>query len=555
MRFSGTIFLISMLFVVLLTIAWFVNPGTDNVDGVAEIEGVTQSTGGIHKILTGENKRAPKKNIDLGEGKLRGRVRNAAGVPVAGATIQVMPIDPDANILTTQREIANFWECETDAQGMMTFRALPEGDFVVSAAHEGAHAVARAHVVENGAFAELTLQLEPSVTLQGNVVDGEGAPVVGALVYPVPAGEDNDEGTRVYRYVPVKTDESGKFKHPLVPAGDWDVLVVAPKFATRRVTLLPSGKNTIALNEGEFIQGRLIRAEDQRPLSNTRLLADAVDVPEESHVQRSNGQGFFRFTGLRAAAYVVHIDSNGYVGEAQVVLQDSHGAPGQDSMSIRDNVRIDPITGETKGSLATPESESTSPPGDESDTLLIEAVATGAIRGQVLESGVDVGVPDVYVSALVEGQTQATVTAKTDLAGYYSLKGLPEGTYQVRAPHNTDRVLVVTDDATVNVVAGKQVDGPAFRAESGEILRGEVKDSGRNLIGEANVYLRQSSYPSDVRGVTTGEDGSFVFRGAHRDEQVTLWAEKMGAVSEPFGPAQVGDGGLQGILLPLMPVE
>ncbi len=552
MRFSGTIFLLSMAFVLLLSIAWFMNPdGGGNVDGVADMEGEKEKNS-LDQILSGDFKRAPKKNVVLGEGRLRGRVRDGGGAPVAGATVQVKPIDVAANITEAAPEVRHYWEGTSQGDGTFEFRTLPAGAFIVSATGERALAVAQVDVSESGLFTELELVLADRITRRGTVKDGAGKPVAEARIVPLHAPDWMGD-SKPFRHIEVKSNETGNFVHPLLPGGTWDVLVLADGFAPQRVTLAPEQATTVTLGNGEVLQGRLTRAKDGRPLNNTRVVIRARDEGDESYTMRSNGQGFFSFRGIRPVAYSVHLDSDRYVAHAGVDVKDTAASQMAPDAAARRNVQVDPVTGVTKAPadpMATPEVTVGGADGSDEGILLV-AHPTGSIRGRILESQADFGVPGVRVEAYDGVADTLVAEARTDQAGYYHLKGLVEGDYRLAVPGTDAQVYRSEGEVSVAVSEGSQVAGTIFRVADSAELWGNVVNTHSEGVADANVYLQRVGYPGPATGVITGAEGAFVLRGVHGDEQVIIRAEKMGAVTEVFGPVTVGSGGLQGILLRL----
>lgn len=554
MRFSGTIFLLSMAFIALLSIAWFMNPDSGGqVDGVADVQGEDEKSS-LDQILSGDFKRAPKKNVALGTGRLRGRVRDASGAQVAGATVQVKPIDPAANVTESPQEVRHYWEGVSQGDGTFEFQILPAGAFIVSATAGGALAVAQVAVSDPGLYTELELVLAERITRRGRVEDEAGNPVAEARIVPLRA-PDWVGDSQPFRHIEVKSNESGDFVHPLLPGGTWDVLVLATGVAPQRVTLNSERTTVVTLGAGETLQGRLTRAKDGRPLNNTRVVIRAQDEGGESYTLRSNGQGFFSFRGIRPVAYSVQLDSDRYVAQTGVDVQDTAANRAEPDVAARRNVQVDPVTGVTKApaeAVAAPEVVVGGADGGEAGIALV-AHETGSIRGRVLESHADFGVAGVQVEAYKNEEDTLVTSGHTDQAGYYHLKGLVEGTYRLAVPGTDTQVFRGEGAAEVVVAAGSQAKGTVYRVAPGAELWGSVVNTHGEGVAEANVYLQQVGYPGPESGVVTDATGQFVLRGVHGDDQVIIRAGKMGASSEVFGPVTVGSGGLQGILLRLEP--
>jgi len=122
---------------------------------------------------------------------LRGRVRNTAGRPLAGATVRVIyPSDaPERGEIRTTYQ----WETgetATDARGGFVIQVHPEKAFVVEASHpDFLRAVsAPGQVKALGQETAVDLTLESGVTLAGIVKDGEGNAIQGAEVRLIETG-------------------------------------------------------------------------------------------------------------------------------------------------------------------------------------------------------------------------------------------------------------------------------------------------------------------------------------------------------------------------------
>lgn len=553
MRFSGTIFLLSMAFIVLLSIAWFMNPDhAAQVDGVADVQGEAEKSS-LDQILSGDFKRVPKKNVELGTGRLRGRVRDASGGQVAGATVQVKPVDPAVNVTESPQEVRHYWEAVSRGDGTFEFQVLPAGAFIVSATAGATLAVAQVAVSDPGLYTEIELVLAERITRRGRVEDEMGNPIAEARIIPLHA-PDWVGDSQPFRHIEVKSNEAGNFVHPLLPGGTWDVLVLAQNLGPQRVTLNTEHATVVTLGNGETLQGRLTRARDGRPLNNTRVVIRAQDEGGESYTLRSNGQGFFSFRGIRPVAYSVHLDSDRYVAYAGVDVQDTAATRAEPDVVARRNVQVDPVTGVTKAPAEATASEAVvvSAENGEAGVALV-ARETGSIRGRVLESHADFGVAGVRVEAYVHEEVTLAASGYTDQAGYYHVKGLVEGVYRLAVPATDTQVFRGEGDAAVAVAAGSQAKGTVYRVAPGAELWGSVVNTHGEGVAEANVYLQRVGYPGPEGGVITDATGQFVLRGVHGEEQVMVRAGKMGATSEVFGPVTVGSGGLQGILLRLEP--
>jgi len=551
MRINGTLFVVFTLLAVFwgIKLLFGIFLGTPSLPPGGNGTVATKEDK-IQALLSGEFKRQPKKNPVEGSGLLRCVVRDGDGSIVDGATVRVTPVDPSANPIEAEKEYPYYWEASSGAKGVFEFRTLPEGNFLLLASKEKSCGLALVRVNEGGAFTEAELSLWPSEARKGEV-SADGKPVPDARVVPIHAADFPDD-SGPYRHLPVSTESDGTFTHPLLPAGAWQLLVLAPGYAPKLVSADDDGAFRAALERGEKLAGRVVRDEGERPVNNAKVELVAADRAGEYYSTRANGQGYFSFDTLRPGDYILRLAPGELRGEMDINVsaQPLEATPAATPLSR--NMKIDPLTG---AAVATGESALPSPgPAPVvavavPPTLQLRARASGALRGRILEAGADVGVAGVSVRLFQPESTVAVATAKSDQAGYYQFKSLASGSYRVATDRALGRVFVADGDGGVVVVEGGAQSGPLFREVPGVSLAGLVLDANGRPVPEAIIRVRNHNHPGAPLDFGANEAGQFLASGFHGADQVEVRAMLLGSESAAFGPVTIGPSGLQDIML------
>lgn len=502
----------------------------------------------IQALLSGEFKRQPKKNPVEGSGLLRCVVRDADGAAVEGATLRVSPVDPTANPVEAEKEFPYYWEASSGEKGVVEFRTLPKGDFLLLASKEKTHGLALVRVDERGAFTEAEVSLWPSEARKGEV-SADGKPVPDARVVPIHAADFPDD-SGPYRHLPVTTEADGTFSHPLLPAGAWQLLVSAPGYAPKVVSSDEGGIFRAVLERGEKLAGRVVRDEGERPVNNAKVELQAVDHGGEVYRVRANGQGYFNFDALRPGDYTLRLAPGELRAEMSVSVSVRHLDAAPAATPLSRNMKIDPLTGTA---VATDQSALPSPgPGPVAaapPVLQLRARPSGALRGRVLEAGADVGVPGVAVQLYPREGREPVAIAQTDQAGYYQFKSLAPGDYQAAADRSVGRVFVPEGGGVVAVQEGGAQTGPVFREVPGVSLAGLVLDGDGRPVAEAILVVRIQNQPGGSLTFGVDQSGQFLATGFHGADQVEIQAVRLGNESATFGPVTIGPSGLQDIML------
>ncbi len=550
MRINGTLFVVFTL----LAVFWGVKLLFGTFLGSASLPPgsgngtVATKEDKIQALLSGEFKRQPKKNPVEGSGLLRCVVRAGGGDVVEGATLRVNPVDPAANPIEAEKEFPCYWEASTSTKGVVEFRTLPEGNFLILASKDGSNGLALVRVNERNAFAEAEVSLWPVEARRGEVT-ADGKPVPDARIVPIHASDFPDD-SEPYRHLPVSTGPDGAFTHPLLPAGTWQLLISAPGYAPRLVSAEEDGVFRAVLERGEKLAGRVLRDVGDRPVNNAKVELQASDRVGEFYRVRANGQGYFSFDTLRPGDYTLRLAPGDLRGEMSVSVSAQHLEAAPAATPLSRNMKIDPLTG---AAVATDQSALPSPgpvPTVAAPPVLeLRARASGALRGRILEVGADVGVPGVAVQLFRPESLEAMATARSDQAGYYQFKSLAPGNYRVVADRTSGRVFVPEGDGTVAVEEGGAPQGPVFREAPGVSLAGVVLDADGRPVAEAVIHVRIQNYPGAPLTFGADQNGQFLASGFHGADQVELRAVRLGSESASFGPVTIGPSDLQDIML------
>ncbi|MFD4603056.1 DHA2 family efflux MFS transporter permease subunit [Streptomyces sp. NPDC058464] len=239
--------------------------------------------------------------------QLYGRVSEAAGTPVEGATLTL--ISSAGRQLA--RAVAHF-------EGRYVLDVPGAGSYVLIAAAEG-HQPQAATVVVGDEPLSHDVMLSANRGLVGTVITaGDGAPVPGATVAVTDVlGEALAADT---------TDESGAFAFGELPEGDLTVVVNAQGFRPAALPVRVFGPRLahldVALWPGAVLRGTVRAGSDRRPLDDARVTL--VDQAGNVISTATTGpDGDYAFTDLDAGDYSVI--ATGYPPvAAQVTLDGPH---------------------------------------------------------------------------------------------------------------------------------------------------------------------------------------------------------------------------------------
>ncbi len=233
---------------------------------------------------------APVTEIRLAKGGTRhGRVLDASGSPVSGATIAIQ---------------TNAWggsglSCTTRADGRFETQSLPcDGTATLRVTHPDFPPLAAARPLAEAETWDLTLAA--GIVVCGVVYGPDGRTVAEGEAILLPA----DEGFRVRELATAELDARGSFEVGPAPTGRYLLAIEHPRFA-ERVLPVPADAGralTVHLDEGVPIRGRITDPYGS-PVEGVRLRIGSIYGDELRGAALESGpDGTFLAEGLAEAA-------------------------------------------------------------------------------------------------------------------------------------------------------------------------------------------------------------------------------------------------------------
>ena len=273
------------------------SPGFQN--GIVEL----QSFSHLKKLLNGTAVFILHRGI-----MVQGVVRGPDGKPVAGAAVAVGPDRSPSNALPP---------IMTDARGRFAFAAKSNRWGVVVTATAQGFGPALMHFSVSKGQKPVVLQLSPSHTLTGQVVNLAGLPLAGAMVYT-----DTWRGYRTLIHA-MRTDYNGRFVWNGAPAGEILVDAQSHGYAyTMDIPTRPGKANRITLRPILKVFGTVVSAKTGRPIHKFRIIRGSANSPAypssfaawNNHSARDvTDDGHFTQTfPSQYPAYAIRIEAKGY---------------------------------------------------------------------------------------------------------------------------------------------------------------------------------------------------------------------------------------------------
>ena len=277
------------------------------------------------------------KTVDLGaltvrQGKtLRGRVQDATGAPVEGATIR------------------GFWQADGRFRSRQV-RSGADGRFRMVGLGEGnlqtmlVTAQGFAQKMENGVATdqETEVTLERAGSIVGRVLLEETRDPVPAKVEASPEAKVDPTPGRRFQFgfrEDEYADGSGNFKLEGLEPGKYTLIATLPGKAPARVAGLEvrsedvADAGTVLLKEGLSLRGRVLDAKDDSPIPGAAV---SVDEPQgmmrfsmgdvSAHATMSDAQGGFEVAGLETKTYEVAVGHPDFA-RAATRAEAKEGAP------------------------------------------------------------------------------------------------------------------------------------------------------------------------------------------------------------------------------------
>jgi beta-lactamase regulating signal transducer with metallopeptidase domain/protocatechuate 3,4-dioxygenase beta subunit len=224
---------------------------------------------------------------------LQGRVTDPSGKPIVGAWVWTNGLLNDP--------LPGVWSSRTDAEGRYAITDLPAWDAAAHKTHSedgrtGTTLIGCYFYVRHPDYGEqrplykrvpdtINITLQPAAIIEGRVLDQlTGKPAAGVVVCMQAINKSIEGG-----WHQTHTDRTGKYRFPSLLAASYNIWADAPERACAAIDsfAVAAGKTHTApdlmLIEGGWIEGRLIDAETDKPISrhpqNQQRLRVAVYGP------------------------------------------------------------------------------------------------------------------------------------------------------------------------------------------------------------------------------------------------------------------------------------
>ncbi len=248
---------------------------------------------------------------------LRGTITDTGGGPVAGAVVWLLETERMSSIFVTR----------SGADGSYELGVNP-GLYSALAYHPD-YALEVRPVTLGPAGTREDVTMLPGGSIEGTVVDGTGAPVVGAKVStlaPSPQALDDAPlrwqlATTYGAMIPVVTDGSGRFRLLGLPPGTVKLVARMGALASQTPTSLEltlaeqQTGVTLSVHRARTIAGFVVgRGAEQRGLAAVQLVAISEQAPVAMPVlTTTDGSGYFELQGLAPGPYRIAAVSRGWV--------------------------------------------------------------------------------------------------------------------------------------------------------------------------------------------------------------------------------------------------
>lgn len=452
-----------------------------------------------------------------GNCRIRGKVMDINGAPVAGALVKLELVTWDAGKLPPKN--TRRYEVSSGDDGTFEVTSLTFGEYSILSFSGNTADVIRTSLSENYTERSEELYLKPCLPLGGRVVDAAGKPVPGAIVLPhtyVPMGPIDTES--VTSAVRVTTDDEGKFRFGLLWYGGWRIQARAAGHAASLSQEVEAGNQNVVITmlDAASVSGHVKFANTSVPAEGVEVRLRSLENAADSFSGKTVSDGSFAIGDMAPGAY--RVETDGGVG------------------GIQDGPReIVVEAGKTQ-------------------SLELVLGGGGTISGRVYDVATGEGIPDyrMYLYASDGGSFSREV--QTDALGGYFYTGLPEGTYNYSM--DSDRGYFSQDANTsrpVTLKGGQEIE-VNFPLKKGVPVSGVVVDAAGAPVAKASVRLSMPMSPwggSDYGHASSKADGSFVVWAREAGQSGTLTAEleRLGATPKklPLIPAE----GLKGVRIAL----
>jgi hypothetical protein len=273
------------------------------------------------------------------EGSVSGKV-TIKGKPAAGIVIGMRQSRPDQSSTT--------YKAKTDQEGVYRITKVASGSYFIwpvtpafVVADAGINPQGQSVIVnENENVDGINFDLVPGGVITGKVLDSEGHPLIEERVMLMPADENNQR--RIVFNNGIMTDDRGVYRIFGVAAGRYKVSVGDPRFrgmnrrqiaaqtfypdvtevAKAGIVNLEEGSEASKIDitvgegpQGYSVTGRIVDGDSAAAVANVFIQLTRMETVEgggtrgfsESTGVRSDAQGEFRLTNIRAGKYNLNI--------------------------------------------------------------------------------------------------------------------------------------------------------------------------------------------------------------------------------------------------------
>lgn len=290
------------------TPATYLGGATTDGDGNYRLEGVADGSQSFSAEIEGFQRAVRDLEVRSGENRLdfrlepghevSGRVIDAAGEPVVGATVRLTPPGPARPRFFSTGEL----EARSGADGGFRIAGIATGTYAVEADKEGYVPARLPSLDVTGKVLGLELRLAAGGAIHGQLSGVEFGELPRVRIYAGPAEPGPDVVIRAGR-----VDFQGQYRIEGLSAGEWDVTAQTEdgRRAQGKVTVAQGSDATLDLEIGTgfTLSGRVLRAGE--PVTDVFVSVQGAGVGGGG--DQTDPQGAFRIGGLKAGTYDLQV--------------------------------------------------------------------------------------------------------------------------------------------------------------------------------------------------------------------------------------------------------
>ena len=424
-------------------------------------------------------------SIDSAEGlRISGRVITADGYGVPGVTLIASPIglsdaegESDSNAVEASQYTR--YRAVTAPDGTYRFSDLPVGDYAIKSNRHDKYASRRTTVRAGIEYADLVLEEEQLVAIEGRVTDEHGLALSHVSITPVVVGAPS-----------VRSDGSGHYRLPLSlapAASNVTVHFEAPGFLEARETVALGAHDAVLAPDGVAAVGLDVALQSIEMTTNVRGVVTNAD-------------------GDPIAGRTVVLNASGEQSRYQAVT-DRHGEYAFDVVNAPMNYRLS-VDGAP--AYADYQSEVRVTQVDYVFDVVMEPYRFGSLRGQILDRD-GAPVPDLELALRNTASSKPNAIVRSDSTGHFAVSKVPAGDTML-ASQSMPAILV----RGVHVAAGFETNVDVIVDWGRHELVGTVVDRHGRAVPASRVQLRWSHKADGIetsitRRTATDSQGSFKF--------------------------------------------